>query len=108
MYQIDKTIMTASVSFQAQAISALNCYLIYGFPSPFSFWGFAHNLTLKLGLKLKNEAVLPIIHSHKNRMSNNCFHQLKSNTRQMNATITDIPRADIECTIIFQYEINNY
>lgn len=99
------------VRFKAEGISAINHYLIYGAPSPFTYWGFVHNLTLKLGVKLKDERILPVIHFYKNRMSNGTFLQIRSNQR-MNGnkkigTIVDNPRADIDCSIVFQYEVNN-
>lgn len=99
------------VRFKAQGISAVNHYLVYGAPSPFTYWGFTHNLTLKLGIKLKDEKILPVIHSFKNRISNGCFVQIKSNQRMGGnskvGTIVDNPRADIDCSIVFQYEVND-
>jgi len=97
------------VRFKTQGISAVNHYLVYGAPSPFSYWGFTHNLTLKLGIKLKDEKILPIVHFYKNRMTNGCFTQIKSNQRMVGSkvrTIVDNPRADIDCSILFQYEVN--
>lgn len=103
------------IRLKAQAISAYNCYLVYGMPSPFTFWGFAHTLTLKLDIKLKDESVLPLIHFYENRMNQTtkCFNQLKSSQRvtssstEQAATISDIPRADIDFSIMFEYEVDS-
>jgi len=102
-----KEILTVAISFKAQAINAINAYIVYGHPSPFAFWGFAHTIALKLGSSLENEAVLPIVHFYKNRMERDTFNQLKSMQRDGGTkpnTQVDIPRADIECSIVFQID----
>ncbi|MEA2019230.1 MAG: type I-F CRISPR-associated protein Csy2 [Campylobacterota bacterium] len=106
-YSKIKPTLTVAITFKAKAINAMNSYLVYGFPSPITFWGFAHTIALKLNTKLYNEAVLPISHYFKNRMEGTTFHQQKSSERDgglKSQTIVDLPRADIETTIIFKIE----
>ncbi len=102
-----KNKLFVSVELKAQAINAINSYLVYGFPSPFTFWGFAHNVALQLGTKLNEESVLYITHSFQNRIEKDCFSQIKSTQRVKNnkvGTISDLPRADIYTTIVFALE----
>lgn len=96
-------IYTISVNFRASGINALNCYVVYGHPSPITFWGFAHALTLHLKVKLVDEAVLPVVHYFSNREKNGSFHFQKATSKAASGeTVVDIPRADIETTIILK------
>ena len=102
-----KPTVTVSVTFKAKAINAINSFVVYGFPSPITFWGFAHTIALKLNAKLHNEAVLPISHYVKNRLEQSTFTQQKSAERDGGTkpqTIVDLPKADIKTTIIFKLE----
>jgi len=105
---MEDNIITVSIKLKAQGINAINNYVVYGYPSPFTFWGFAHSLALKCDMKLDKETILPIVHYYRNRTQgySNTFTQNRSSQRLKNgkiSTITDLPKGDIECTILMKF-----
>jgi len=113
MINKNKTI-TISIKLKAEGINAINNYVVYGYPSPFTFWGFAHNLALKCNTVLENETILPIVHYYRNRTQgiNNTFDNNKSSqylnpkTKKI-ATISDMPKGDIQFTILMKFIKND-
>jgi len=106
-YSKKKPTVTIAITFKAKGINAINSYIVYGFPSPITFWGFAHTIAYRLNAKLHNESVLPITHYFRNRITKEAFHQQKSAERDggtKGQTIVDLPRADIETTMVFKLE----
>ena len=104
--------MFVGISIVATNINAFNCHIVYGYPSPFTFWGFAHTIALKLNTTLVNEAVLPINHYYEPRICgdvyNVAFNKYRSANREtIGAAQTDDPRANIDFTVIFELDNEN-
>ena len=100
--------MYVGIEITASNINAFNCHMVYGYPSPFTFWGFAHNIALKLNGKLENERFLFINHFYEARVSgdnfNIAFNRFRSSSREASSrpAQTDDPRANINFSIIFE------
>jgi len=94
-----------ALTIKANAINAINSYIIYGAPSPLTYYGFLENLAFRLNEKISNMEFLPIVHNYEKRGNKKGFNQLRSSEREAAGKAqTDIPRADIYFTIIFRFE----
>ena len=97
------------LSLKARGVSAVNSYITYGTPSLFTYWGFIHSLCLKNNISLVNETILPIVHRFENREIGGVFDIQRTSSKQIGrgATLVDMPRCDIDFSIIFKIEADD-